>query len=131
VPPSVPIKPSVRHGMMAGLVLGLFAGVGLVSCGEYGPQHRGAGRDLVLPGATELAVVPSKLVERPAWKLFGNGGLGRRGRLPGRRAWWNAAPSTRPIDGGGVVPGGADFAAVCQQAERTAESNRGEQPRSA
>jgi len=84
VPPSVPIKPSVRHGMMAGLVLGLFAGVGLVFMRENMDRSIAVpGETSYYLGATELAVVPSKLVERPAWKLFGNGGLGRQRQIAG------------------------------------------------
>ena len=79
VPPTIPIKPIFRQGVMAGMVLGLFAGVGLVFMREN------MDRSIALPGETsyylgapELAVVPSKALEGGGWKLFGRGRRDRK-----------------------------------------------------
>lgn len=78
-PPSVPIKPSLRQGGMAGIVLGLFAGFGLVFLKES------MDRSVALPGETsyylgapELAVVPSSTLEGAGWKRFGAADGSRR-----------------------------------------------------
>ncbi len=80
MPPTIPVKPIFRQGIMAGMVLGLFAGIGLVFLREN-MDH-----SIALPGETayylgspELAVVPSKALEGGRWKMFGTGGrLGQK-----------------------------------------------------
>ncbi len=78
-PPSIPIKPSLRQGVMAGMVLGMFAGIGLVFMKEN-MDH-----SIALPGETsyylgspELAVVPARSLERSSWKMFGRGSPQKR-----------------------------------------------------
>jgi len=73
-PPSIPVKPSLRQGVMAGIVLGLFAGIGIVFMREN------MDRNITLPGETsyylgapELAVVPAESLERSSRGLFGGG----------------------------------------------------------
>ena len=74
-PPSIPVRPILRQGVMAGMVLGLFAGIGLVFMREN------MDRNISLPGETpyylgapELAVIPAEALGRSSWKT-----LGRRG----------------------------------------------------
>ncbi len=68
-PPSIPVKPSLRQGVMSGIVLGLFAGIGLVFMKEN-MDHSVAlpGETSYYLGAPELAVIPSKAIERARWK---------------------------------------------------------------
>jgi len=87
MPPSIPVKPSLRHGVMAGMVLGLFAGIGLVFMREN------MDRSIALPGETsfylgapELAVVPARSMDESGWKLFGNSGRGGQRHLTGIEA---------------------------------------------
>ncbi len=79
-PPTIPVKPSFRQGVMAGMLLGLFAGIGLVFMKEN------MDRSIALPGETsyylsapELAVVPARSIDRSPRRLFG----GARKRLGG------------------------------------------------
>lgn len=74
-PPTIPVRPSLRRGAMAGLLLGLFAGIGLVFVREN------MDRSIALPGETsyylsapELAVVPSNQVDKQGLRLWGKRG---------------------------------------------------------
>ena len=84
-PPSIPVKPSLRHGIMAGLVMGLFAGIGFVFVRENMDRSIAVpGEATYYLGAPELAVIPSTLPEAPARRFLN--GLARRKQIAGVNA---------------------------------------------
>ncbi|MES1261812.1 MAG: polysaccharide biosynthesis tyrosine autokinase, partial [Acidobacteriota bacterium] len=65
VPAGIPFAPDLKHGAIAGLMCGLFAGVGLVLLREQ--MHRrieGPGDGAFYLKAPELGVIPSRVMDR-------------------------------------------------------------------